>query len=245
MKATCEGLEGFVDWTNPGISESAEEEEAEMSGLVSSFAVMMCKRVASAQGETALGAKTSGDKRLKLTDLDEKAQKMTGLDEEAQRSPSVINVDSLDIAFDAQPDLKGAFQDALREVGASMEFGIPTGDSFDAERVMVEASLEVAASPSSLTRLMSSGLRRPRIPDRLLLSMYVPPQKWVPHSMDIVAPGPKGTQEIIDHWSPFNKRESLVAHMHDLHPTLLRVPVAARAEQYSIMFLGYMDMETF
>ena len=31
------GLEGFVDWTNLGVSESAEEEEAEMSGLVFRF----------------------------------------------------------------------------------------------------------------------------------------------------------------------------------------------------------------
>ena len=43
MKAVNVGLEGFVDWTNLGVSELAEEEEAEMSGLVSSFVARMRK----------------------------------------------------------------------------------------------------------------------------------------------------------------------------------------------------------
>ena len=34
MKAVGAGLEGFIDWMNTGVSESAEKEEAEMSGLV-------------------------------------------------------------------------------------------------------------------------------------------------------------------------------------------------------------------
>ena len=34
MKATDAGLEGFMNWTNLGVSESAKEEEVEMSGLV-------------------------------------------------------------------------------------------------------------------------------------------------------------------------------------------------------------------
>ena len=60
-----------------------------------------------------------------------------------------------------------------------------------------------------------------------------------------MALSPKGAREIIDGWSPFNKRESSVAHMHDLYPTLLRVSMVARAEQYSISFPGYLDKETF
>ena len=60
-----------------------------------------------------------------------------------------------------------------------------------------------------------------------------------------MAPSPKGAWEIINRWSPFNKRESSVSHMCDLYPTLLWVPVATRAEQYSISFLDYIDRETF
>ena len=46
-----------MDWMNPRVSELAEEEEAEMSGLVSSFAARMHKRATSAQGVTALALK--------------------------------------------------------------------------------------------------------------------------------------------------------------------------------------------
>ena len=49
VKVAGARLEGFMDWTNSGINESVEEqEEAKMSSLVSSFAVMMHKRAASA-----------------------------------------------------------------------------------------------------------------------------------------------------------------------------------------------------
>ena len=44
-KAADAGLEGFVNWTNPGVSKSAKEEEVEMSGLVSGFAARMFKRL--------------------------------------------------------------------------------------------------------------------------------------------------------------------------------------------------------
>ena len=60
-----------------------------------------------------------------------------------------------------------------------------------------------------------------------------------------MAPGPKVAREIIDRWSPFNKRESSVAHMHDLYPTLLRVLVAAHVEEYSVPFPGYLDRKFF
>ena len=43
VKAAGEGLEGFVDWTNPVVSESIEEREVEMSSLVVGFAMWMHK----------------------------------------------------------------------------------------------------------------------------------------------------------------------------------------------------------
>ena len=60
-----------------------------------------------------------------------------------------------------------------------------------------------------------------------------------------MALGPEAALELIDCWSPFNKRESSVTRMHDLYPSLLRVPVAARADEYSIPFLGYLDGKSF
>ena len=59
------GLEGFVDWTYPTVSQSAEEREVEMSSLVAGFFARMGKCVASAQGETTLSFEGSGDKRFK------------------------------------------------------------------------------------------------------------------------------------------------------------------------------------
>ena len=95
-KVVGKGLEGFMDWTNPRISESAEEEEAKMFGLVSSFATKMRKRAARAQGETNPSTEASGGKHPQLI----------GLDEEAQKSLTVINVDSLERAFNAQSALE-------------------------------------------------------------------------------------------------------------------------------------------
>ena len=87
-----------MDWTNPRVSESVEEEEAKMSRLVFCFSTRMSKRVTNAQRETALGGEASDGKRPKVTNPNE----------EAHKSPTVTNVDSPDPAFDAQPDLEGA-----------------------------------------------------------------------------------------------------------------------------------------
>ena len=130
--------------------------------------------------------------------------------------PSLINVDSLDRAFDAQLALEGAPQDAPGESGALLEDRIPPEASSGAEGVTVEAPLDVVVDPSFLNRLASIDPRRPRMIDRLLLSSYVPLQEWVPHLADTVASGLEVAREIIDHWSPFNKRE----YVRDLYPTL-------------------------
>ena len=98
VKASGAGLEGFVDWMNPRVSELDEEEEAEMTSLVSSFPGRIRKRAASAQGVTAFDAELHGVKLLKLTCPDE----------EAQKSPTIINMDSPGRAFDTQLALEGA-----------------------------------------------------------------------------------------------------------------------------------------
>ena len=58
---------------------------------------------------------------------------------------------------------------------------------------------------------------------------------------EVSVPGPKGAQEIIDQWRPFNRGESLVDHLHDLYPVMLRMPVTVRAggqgEEYTITVL--------
>ena len=73
-----------MDWTNPRVSESAGEEEAEMSCLILGFVARMRKQAASSQGLAAPSDEVLGGKRPKLA----------GLDEEAQKNPEVINMDS-------------------------------------------------------------------------------------------------------------------------------------------------------
>ena len=141
--------------------------------------------------------------------------------------------------------LEGASQDDSREACASLEDGVPAGGPPNAVGVVEEAPLETIVRSSFSARLANASPRRLRLPDQLMLGSYVLSQEWDCPSADTVALGLEATQEIIDHWSPFNKRESLVAHMRGLYPILLRVRVAACAEEYSIPFPGYLDRKSF
>ena len=61
----------------------------------------------------------------------------------------------------------------------------------------------------------------------------------------MVAPDLEGTREIIQRWSLFNQAEPPVVNMRDPYPNYFRVPVVARAEQYSFSFPVYMNKEAF
>ena len=60
---------------------------------------------------------------------------------------------------------------------------------------------------------------------------------------EVSVPRPEGAQEIINRWRPFNWSESLAAHMHQLYPTLLRMPVVVgaegRGEEYAVAVPAY------
>ena len=105
----------------------------------------------------------------------------------------------------------------------------PIGGSPNVNGDMGEAPSETAVGPSFLARLENVDPHNPRLPDRLMLGLYVLQHEWERTSVDIVAPSSEAAQEIIDRWNPFNKRESSVAHMHNLYPTLLQVQVATRS----------------
>ena len=47
---------------------------------------------------------------------------------------------------------------------------------------------------------------------------------------EVSAPGLEGAHEIINRWKPFNQGESSTAHMEQLYPALLRMPIAVLAE---------------
>ena len=127
--------------------------------------------------------------------------------------------------------LECAALDASKEACASLEDGVPAREPHNGNRVVGEAPSEIVVGSSFSARHADAYPRKPRLPNRLMLGSYVLPQEWDCLLMDTVAPGSEAAREIIDHWSPFNKRESLVISMHDLYPNFLRVPVVTRAEE--------------
>ena len=134
-----------------------------MSSLAIGFVAPMCKRAASAQGETTPGSEVSGGKH----------PKRFGPDEEAQKSSPVIIVDSPERASDALPALEGASQDASKETYALLEDVVPTGGSPNADGVMGEVASEIAVGLSFLARLANAGPCRPRMSNQLVLGSYV------------------------------------------------------------------------
>ena len=79
-------------------SESTEEREVEMSGLVAGFATRMCKRVANAQEETTPALEVPSGKR----------SRPFGLDEKIQADPVVITMESLERVLESLSAIGGA-----------------------------------------------------------------------------------------------------------------------------------------
>ena len=69
--------------------------------------------------------------------------------------------------------------------------------------------------------------------------------EWARPSADTSASGLDVCRSIIDRENPFNKRDSSLAHMRELYPNNLQIPVVARAEEYSIPFPNYMDKKSY
>ena len=173
--------------------------------------------------------------------FDGKRPKRSSPVEEAQKDWAIILVDSPNRASNDQPVLESA----PNEVGAPLEEGIPVGEPSNVNEIGDEAPTGVATAPMLPPKPTNTKPSRKRLHDRVLLSTYVPPQEMMHPLTGMVAPDPKGAREIIHRWSPFNQEESPFAHMHDLYPNYFRVPVAARAEQYTIPLALYMDKEAF
>ena len=72
----------------------------------------------------------------------------------------------------------------------------------------------------------------------MLVNSYLPPRGPAPPMEEVTVLGPKGAQEIVDRWRPFNRGKSSADHLQDLYPTMLRMPVTVQAggqgEEYNI-----------
>ena len=86
---------------------------------------------------------------------------------------------------------------------------------------------------------------KPRGPDRLVLNSPVKPMKWDHPPTDTSVPGPDFAWLIIDHWNPFNQRDTYVVDIRELYPTNLRIPVVALSKKYSIPFPSYLDKKSY
>ena len=156
-KATGEGLEGFLDRTNPAVSQSAEEIEAKMSGLFVRFATRMHKRAANTQERTTPDLEVPGDKRLRPSRFEE----------EVQADPVMITMDSPEQVLEAPSTVQDASS-------AELEDEIPARESPRVDDASIEASLVKATDTPPRARWASltiDGVQRPL--DRLVLSSYV------------------------------------------------------------------------
>ena len=67
--------------------------------------------------------------------------------------------------------------------------------------------------------------RKPLLSDRMLVNSYLPPRGPTPPMEEVTVPWPEVAQEIVNRWRPFNRGESSANHLHDMYPTMLRMPV--------------------
>ena len=210
IKAAGSRLEGFLNWVDPipstgetqGVrpvlqiaSEPAEGRKDDMSSLATEFVARMHKQAVRTQGETTPGFEIPGGKR----------PKSSSLTEEVQKSMTVITLESSEQASDALLALESAAQDASKEASTSLEDRPLVEGPPRVVKVMGKApSAETAIGPSLPTR-QSNLPRRPRGPDRLVLTSHVKPMKWDHLSVDTSFPGLDATQSIIDRLGPFIK----------------------------------------
>ena len=112
------------------------------------------------------------------------------------------------------------------------------------EASLVPAAIQVVHPPKQavghLDRAKYAQVRRRRslLPNCMLLNSYLPPLGPAPPMKEVSVPRPKGAQEIIYQWRPFNRGEYSTNHLHDLYLVMLRTPVTVRAggqgEEYNI-----------
>ena len=97
------------------------------------------------------------------------------------------------------------------------------------EEVRIGAPSGVAIALVSLPRPTNTGPSKKRFPDRVIVSMYVPPLDRVRPYFDMEALNLEDVLKITHRWNPLNQEESLVTRMHDLYPKYFRMPMMTRS----------------
>ena len=91
------------------------------------------------------------------------------------------------------------------------------------------------AGRSEFTR---TGMKRPKLPDRIITNSYLPTRSPAPPKEEVSAPGLEDVKHIVRRWMPFNRGESAADRVNSLYLVMLRMPVAAQTngvgEDYSM-----------
>ena len=150
-------------------------------------------------------------------------------------------MESPNIDSDDQP----ALGDCPIEANTPLEEGVSTVSPLDVEEVGMDAPSGVVIASAPPPKSTGVGLSKKWLLDRVLVSTYVSPLESVHPSTDMVVPNLEDVLKIVHCWNPLNQEEFPVTHMRDLYLNYFRIPVAARAEQYSIPLPIYIDKEDF
>ena len=186
-------------------SPDREEEEDNMFGLVHNFAAQKRKRDASLEQAADAALEVAGGSGQPCPDR--------GLEVQA-------------IFISGSPEMGLNYQSGLGNVTLAES----------REASLVFTALQVVHPPEQATGQLDkakytwTSRRKPLLPDRMLVNSYLPLCDPTPPMEEVTVPRPEGAQEIVDWWRPFNRGESSTDHLHDLYPTMLRMPVTVLAE---------------
>ena len=103
------------------------------------------------------------------------------------------------------------------------------------EAALNPSTLQIIPSPvqvgsrSGKSEFTRTGIKRSPLLDRILTNSYLPARGPAPPKDEVSVPGLEDVKHIVHRWKPFNRDKSAVDRLNSLHPMMLRMPVAARA----------------
>ena len=150
--------------------------------------------------------------------------------EEGPNMQEIVISGSPEMGSNDQPDLENATLVEYREA------------SLTPAAIQVIHSPEQAPGRPKRPLYTRAERSKPRLPNQLLLNSYHPPQGPAPPMEEVLALRPEGAQETIARSGPFNRGESSTDFLHDLHSTLLQMPITVwsegKGEEYAISALA-------
>ena len=203
----------FIPWVRPESShppDLEEEEEEEMTGLLNRYVAKKRKQQEDAAREADAAPDQAVGSSRPTTGGSSKEQAIIILS-----SPETGSNDCLDIG-----------DDILGEA-------IPTQPVL--QTILPPAQVGIQSGRSEFTH---TGLKRPKLPDRIITNSYLPARGPAPLKEEVSASGLEDIKRIVRRWTPFNQGESTADRLNSLYPVMLRMPVATRAngvgEDYSV-----------